>query len=451
MNLILAVLVAPAAWIALASPALAQVPSAPAPSSFDPVASEPLAPEPTAPMASAPVSPEPALAPAPPAPASELTLSGWAQVDAVAWAGDSVDQLDPSTGEPLNQERLLVRRARLRAKGARGDFSGRLELDGNTVAGSALRLLSAELRYHRRLGELDLAVTAGLFKTPFGVEVPMADRERFFFEPSRAARALFPGGYDAGAMVSGGWKMLRWSVAATNGALVGDAQFRGRDPSDSYDLVGRVGVAGGGCGFTWSAGFSALTGRGFHPGAPATKDEIIWIDANENGLIESTELQVLDGDPATPSEGFDHRGLGVDLGGTWWIPGLGWGRAAAELVIATNLDRGLLVGDPFEQSRDLRELGWHVEVEQQVRSWARLGVRYDRYQPDRDATEVTGLELVGVDPTWETWSVVAALGDAERKLAIGYDHERNPLGRGEDGRPATRSADRVTVRAQVGF
>ncbi len=426
MNLTLAVLVAPAAWIALAPSALAQAPSAPTP-------------------ASAP-------APAPSAPAAAtLAFSGWAQVDAVAWAGGSVDQLDPSTGEPLNQERLLVRRARLRAEGARGDLSGSLELDGNTVAGSALRLLSAELRYARGFGELDLTVTAGLFKTPFGVEVPMADRQRFFFEPSRAARALFPGSYDAGAMVSGGWKMLRWSIAATNGALVGDAQFRGRDPSDSYDLVGRVGVAGGGCGVSWSAGFSALTGRGFHPGAPATKDEIIWVDANENGLIESTELQVLDGDPATPSKGFDHRGLGVDLGGTWWIPGLGWGRAAAELVIATNLDRGLLVGDPFEQSRDLRELGWHVEVEQQVAPWARLGARYDRYQPDRDATEVTGLELVGVDPTWQTWSVVAALGDEERKLAIGYDHERNPLGRGQDGRPATRSADRVMVRAQVGF
>jgi hypothetical protein len=432
VNLTLAVLVAPAALMASALTAGAAWAETPGRAAIEPKRSAPPG-------------------DSPPAAERALDFSAWAQLDAVAWAGDSVDQLDPSTGLPLNRERLLVRRARLRVEGGRGDFSGNLELDGNTVEGAALRLLSAELRYTRALGELTLAVSAGLFKTPFGADTPRPDRERFFLEPSRAARALFPGGYDAGAMMKGRWKMLRWAVAATNSAPVGEAQFRGRDPSDSYDLVGRVGVEAGGCGFTITAGVSALTGRGFHPGAPATKDEIIWVDANENGLIESTELQVLDGDPATPSEGFDHDGLGVDVGGTWWLPGLGWGRAAAELVVATNLDRGLLVGDPLEQSRDLRELGWHVEVEQQVRPWARLGVRYDRYQPDRDASEVSGLELVGVDPTWSTWSAVAALQDGESRLSVGYDHERNPLGRGEDGRPATRSADRVTVRAQVGF
>jgi hypothetical protein len=386
---------------------------------------------------------------------SPISFTGWAQVDVVPWAGDSVDQLDPATGEPLNQERLLVRRARLRAQADRGELSGSLEFDGNTVAGPALRLLAAELRFTprlgRRLGELELAVVAGLFKIPFGIEVPLPDRERFFLEPSRAARALFPGSYDAGVKILGRWKLLRWAVAATNGAPVGEAQFRGRDPSSSFDLVGRVGAEGGGCGITLSAGLSAVIGRGFHAGAPATKDEVVWVDANENGLVETTELQVIDGDPATPSEEFDHRALGVDVGGRWWARGLGWGRASAELVVATNLDRGLLIGDPIAQSRDLRELGWHVEVEQQLTSWARLGVRYDRYQPDRDAYEVTGLELVGVDPTWATWSVVAAVEDGERRLAIGYDHERNPLGRGEDGTPTTRSADRVTVRGQVGF
>ena len=411
-----------------------------------------------APAAAAAAPSEPVAHLAPVAHLDHLTFTGWAQVDAVAWSGDSVDQLEPSTGEPLNRERFLVRRARLRASGARGPVSASLELDGNTVDGAALRLLAAELRYDlaSRLssgarGGLELDLSAGLFKTPFGAEVPLADRERFFFEPSRAARALFPGSYDAGAMLGGRWKLLRWAVAATNGAPVGEAQFRGRDPSSSLDFVGRVGIAGGGCGYSAAVGLSALAGRGFHPGAPATKDQIIWVDSNENGLIESTELQVLDGDPATPSEGFDHRALGVDVGGTWWVPGLGWGRAAAELVIATNLDRGLLIGDPIAQSRDLRELGWHVELEQQVRPWARLGVRYDRYQPDRDSFEVQGLEVINVDPTWSTWSVVAALQDGDRRLAVSYEHEQNPLGRGDDGSPTTRSADRVTVRGQVGF
>jgi hypothetical protein len=296
-----------------------------------------------------------------------------------------------------------------------------------------------------------LTVTAGLFKTPFGADVPLPDRERFFLEPARATRALFPGAYDAGVKASGQWRLLRWSVAVMNGAPTGEAQFRGRDPSSSLDLVGRVGAAGGGCGYGVAAGLSALSGRGFHPGAPGTKDQLVWVDANENGLVELTELQVIDGDPATPSAEFDHRALGVDVSGTWWAPGLGWGRAAVELVVAENLDRGLLVGDPIAQSRDLRELGWHVEVEQQVAPWARLGLRYDRYQPDRDQSEVLGVELVGVDPTWSTWSAVVALEDNGRRLALGYEHERNPLGRGDDGERATRAADRVTLRGQVGF
>jgi hypothetical protein len=393
---------------------------------------------------------QPAL-PGEPQPAAAVALSGWAQIDAVAYSGDSVDELDPASGAPLNQERLLVRRARLRAAVDRGALGASLELDGNTVDGAALRLLAAEVRFRHERGALTLAVAAGLFKTPFGAELPLPDRERFFLEPSRAARALFPGSYDAGVKASGRWKLLRWSVAAVNGAPPGEVQFRGRDPSSSFDLVGRVGAEGGSCGVTLTAGLSALTGRGFHPGAPATKDELVWLDANENGLVELTELQVRDGDPATPSQEFDHRALGVDVAGTWWWPGVGRGRAAAELVVAENLDRGLLVGDPVAQSRDLRELGWHVEVEQQVARWARLGVRYDRYQPDRDAFEARGVALVGTNPTWSTWSVVAALEDGGRRLALGYEHEQNPLGRGDDGAPRTRSADRVTVRGQVGF
>jgi hypothetical protein len=388
--------------------------------------------------------------PVAPAPA-ELRFSSWVQVDAIPWDQASSDQLAPATGAPLNQERVLVRRARLRASAQRGDLGASLELDGSTVDGPALRLLAAELRWSVRRGQLEAQVAAGLFKIPFGAELPLPDRERFFLEPSRASRALFPGSYDAGVITTGAWKAVRWAAALSNGAPVGDGQFRGRDPSASYDLVGRIGAEGGGCGWSVAAGLSALTGQGLHPGAPPTKDQLVWVDANENGLVEITELQVIDGDPATPSLTFEHRALGLDLGGRWWLPGLGWGRALAEVVIASNLDRGLLIGDPIAQSRDLGELGWHVELEQQVAPWAAVGVRYDRYQPDRDAFEVEGASLVTVDPTWSTWALVAAWSRASLRLAAAYEHERNPLGRGDDGAPTTRAADRVTLRAQVGF
>lgn len=382
-----------------------------------------------------------------------LALTGWAQVDSVAWSQDSEDQLDPATGDPLNQERFLVRRARVRASAERGPWSGAVEIDGNTVDGATARLLAAEVAWRAPTGpDVELELAGGLFKIPFGAEVPLPDRRRDFFEPSRAARALFPGNYDAGVEARGAWRFLRWTIAAMNGAPVADAQFTGRDPSHSFDFLGRVGVELGGCGWSVAAGFSALTGRGFSPGEPPTKDEIQWVDLNEDGLVGPLEITVIPGDPGLAASTFPHKALGFDAKVRWYAKWIGWGEAIAEIVGATNLDRGLYVADPQTFSRDLRELGWHVGAVQSVTDHALVGVRLDRYQPDRDAYEVEGTMLVGTDPTWTTLAVLAGYrrGDDSR-VVVEYDHERNPLGRADDGSPTTRAADRVTVRAQVGF
>src|SRR5690349_3907540 len=163
-----------------------------------------------------------------PPPVPALALTGWAQVDGIAWAEDSEDQLDPGTGEPLNLERFVVRRARVRATAERGPWSGAVEIDGNTVAGATARLLSAEVAWHAPVpAPVELEIAAGLMKIPFGAEVPLPDRRRDFLEPSRAARALFPGNYDAGVVVRGQWRFLRWAIGAMNGAPVADAQFAG--------------------------------------------------------------------------------------------------------------------------------------------------------------------------------------------------------------------------------
>jgi len=65
------------------------------------------------------------------------------------------------------------------------------------------------------------ALTVGLFKIPFGFEVMERDRDRIFTERSTFIRALFPGEYDLGARLAGGWRFVRYALAVQNGEPIG--------------------------------------------------------------------------------------------------------------------------------------------------------------------------------------------------------------------------------------
>jgi len=384
----------------------------------------------------------------------QLDLTGYVQADAIAYSQSSADELSPDR-TPLNEERFLIRRGRVRLEAKRDALSAAIELDGNTINGATARLLSANVgwRFHRDGDALPLVtITAGLFKTPFGVEVPASERDKAFLEPPAFARAFVPGNYDAGVMAQGAYGIARWSVAMVNGAPSGDARWKGIDPSSSHDLVGRIGAAiEGPRRLRVEAGVSALVGRGLHPGTPQTKDELQWVDENQDGLVQSTELQVVPGAAATPSQGFDRKALGVDLQVHWCLCALGTGTAFGELALGTNLDRGVIYADPIAVSRDYRELGFAVGVVQNLGAYAQAGVRYDRYDGDRDVTERLGLAIVGENKVFSTLSVMAAGRWHDARFVAQYDHERNPFGRDDNGMPITRAADRLTFRAQVGF
>jgi hypothetical protein len=380
-----------------------------------------------------------------------LDLTGYIQADAVAWSQDSADEVDIN-GRPLNEERFLIRRGRVRFEAKRDALAASLELDGNTIDGPTARILGAQLTYAYPAKEPLLAATVGLFKIPFGREVPTSDRDKPFLEPPAFARALFPGNYDAGVMIGGAYGVARWSLAMMNGAPVGDAQWHGKDPASSFDLVGRVGAAiEGPRRLRVEAGVSGITGRGLHPGTPGTKDELQWVDENQDGIVQTTEIQVISGMTATPSQTFERNALGLDLAVHWCICKLGTGAAFAEAAISTNLDRGLVYADPIASSRDLRQFGFAVGVVQNLGDHATLGVRYDRYDADRDALEREGVAIVGVHKLFSTLSIMASARWQDARFLVQYDRERNPFGRGDDGAPTTRADDRVTLRAQVGF
>ena len=156
-----------------------------------------------------------------------------------------------------------------------------------------------------------------------------------------------------------------------NGAPVGDAQWQGKDPSSSYDFVGRIGAEWGTRAIgapVRQAGVSALSGHDLHPGTPPTKDHLSWSDDNHDGMVEQNELT---GDPrrrrASPRRVSITRRSASTRRFAWCLQWAGAGKAFAEGIIATNLDRGLYYADPIATNRPLRELGFQIGAVQQLR------------------------------------------------------------------------------------
>ncbi len=398
----------------------------------------------------------------------DYEIAGYAQVDFVPYRQSSQDELDGATRQPLNEDRFLLRRARLRIESDRGILAGSMDIDANTVNGLQVRPWGAEItaKYPAstpapspRKTDLTalsdktfIAVSAGLLYTPFGYEVQEYELQRPFLERSTMSNALFPQSIDLGLRVLGGFKYIVYSLGIMNGDPIGERAFPGRDPNKSKDLVFRVGTnAKPTERLRVSAGFSGLTGRGFHEGTPSTKDVLVWRDANEDGQVSPQEITVIPGAPASPSENFSRFAIGGDLRIAYRIPCLGDLAVRGEIVRAKNLDRGVVVADPVAASRDLRESGFYVGVSQELTKWGIAGVRYDRYDPDSDKDAQQALVRVPVDASFRTWSFMAGARFDKARVVLQYDLRRNALGRTDAGAPTTLADDSFTIRAEVGF
>jgi hypothetical protein len=384
-----------------------------------------------------------------------ITLSGFAQIDFMLNQA-SIDQLDNSTQVPLNQDRFFVRRARLKMSLDYGRVIGALELDTNTINGPQVRPMNVEAGFslaERARGATSPAiVSAGIFKIPFGQEIVEADTDRLFMERSTAERALFPGEYDIGARITGSWRAFNYSVAMMNGEPIGEKSFPYRDPNGAKDIVGRVGIDTMLGTARLVAGASALDGNGFHAGTPATKDQIVWRDLNEDGVVELPEIQNIPGQPASPSGSFSRFALGADLRFVLPIANLGDLEARGEVYVAKNLDRGLVIADPIASARDIRELGYYAQVLQGFPHGLQAGVRYDRYDPDSDITDVQSGNVVPSTQVLQSWSLAGALRIGNNgRLMVEYDINRNHLGRGPEGVPTNLKDNALLIRTEVRF
>jgi hypothetical protein len=385
----------------------------------------------------------------------KVSLGGFAQAD-LQWRQSSEEQLDNATREPLNETRFLVRRARLRPQVEYGFVSGAIEADFNTLNSAQARIIGAEVsaQYTPEGATAPLVqATIGQFKVPFGFEVSQSDRERLFMERSNVIRSLFPGEYDLGLRVQGSWRFVRYAAAWMNGHPLGEKAFAVRAPIAPRDVIVRLGVdAKVVPELRIEAGFSALFGTGFHAGAPATKDQIVWRDTNGDNIAQTNELQIISGQPASASSTFARQAIGGDLRVTFDLLPFGQTQLVGELVWMKNLDRLLAPSDPVAISRDLRGLGWHAGLVQHVTQWFAVGVRYDRYNPDLDALDSRAAQVLPKDQTFSTLAVTGAFFYRPvLRLLAEYQHNTNPLGRDAQGNPTTLADDAVIFRAEVSF
>lgn len=444
---------------------------APAPSGSDTEVVDPTpAATPTTPPATAP-SPA-AAAPAEPRSAAEVRASTAPPAGTLASLTDAAGievggfvqaqgQLDQQSqdqlmqgGAQLNRDGFVVRRARVSIARRWTYAALAVELDANTVDGASIGLRRAEAALVWPAADRDAplgALKVGLTDIPFGRELLESSGRRLFMERSTSSLAFFPGEADVGASVAGAYRQFRYAFAVLAGEPTnGRGDLNRSDPNAAKDFVGRVGVEVAPTpSFVLAAGVSTVVGEGFHPGRDATKDQLQWRDLNENGAVELGELQTVPGSAAVPSENFPRWGLGADLA-LGVRTGIGWTRLAAEITVASNLDRGLFVADPITVGSDLRHLGLYALVTQDLGKHAFAGARFDYYDPNLDALDSRSGMLLPRNETITTISpLVGARFPHQVRAAVQYDVVLDNLARDGQGVPADLANNRITARLQV--
>jgi hypothetical protein len=367
----------------------------------------------------------------------------------------SENQLD-ANGNPLNQNRFLVRRARLRFERGWDWAFATIEVDGNNVNGLAfgLRRAHASLLW-RAPDPLDpprLVFSVGLTDTPFGYELYEPNRTRLFLERTTASRAFFPGDGDFGAQLTGAIGAFRYAVAVMDGTPVpdNDPTAAGFDPTSQKDLLARFGAEtrpDRDLGLSGGASFDR--GTGFHPGATATQDSLQWRDLNNNGTIDAAETSGVPGQAAQPSKTFSRWLLGFDAQLRLDTP-VGRGLLYAEAYVGSNNDRGLFLPDPTTTGINLREVGWYVAFVQEVSRYGLLGFRVDAYNPNADSTRSVAGNLLPVDQTITTFSPLVGLVLPGRgRLMFEYDRIVDHEGLDARGVPTDLRNDQWALRLQV--
>lgn len=360
----------------------------------------------------------------------------------------SQDQLGPNQ-TPLNENEFALRRARLHLDHGWEYVHANLELDASTINGFRVQPRRAEATLFYRLDDDVplIALTGGITDLPFGAEIGESQRDRVFMERSVGSLAIFPTEADLGVKVWGAWKYFSYAVAMVNGQPLND--ILPKDPNDAKDVVGRFGARARPLeSLLVDGGISFYEGKGFSAGRDATKDSVIWVDDNNNGFAEPHEIQGVTGSAAVPSQNFSRWAVGLDLGASLRTP-LGTSRVYGDVVVASNLDRGLLVSDPIASGSDVRQLVISVAAVQQVTRYAFAGFRAAYYDPNSDVFEERAGTFHIKDASFTVLSPSIGFTLPRGRVVAQYDFVTDHLARDTSGVPANAKNNQLTLRLQV--
>ena len=128
---------------------------------------------------------------------------------------------------------------------------------------------------------------------------------------------------------------------------------------------------------------------------------------------------------------------------------LGVSRLGAEAVIASNLDRGLLVSDPILTGSDVRQLVLSANAVQEVTRWGFAAFRAAYYDPNSDVLEQRAGVFHIRDQSFWVLSPTIGLTLARARLVGQYDFVLDSLARDDRGVPTNAKNDQLTIRLQV--
>ena len=209
----------------------------------------------------------------------------------------------------------------------------------------------------------------GIFKLPFGFEVPQSDADRPFIERSWGEQNMFPGEFDTGARVKVTAlesKKLQVHAAIVNGVTIGEKTFALLpDLNRGKDGVARVNYDFGPA----DVGVSGYYGTGQNVDATALAFKQFIRGA---GNFEAAFHAVI-------------------------LPQIGMTKAFGEITYGQNMDRGVKYAFALPQIQtninqsascgnrtgsDCDELSGFIRIEQDITHWVTAGARWDAYTPD---------------------------------------------------------------------